>query len=48
MSSEIINSSVVFQERVEMREAILDNKGDRTQKESDIWRAGGEAKRKKD
>jgi hypothetical protein len=48
MSSETTNSRVVSQETVEVREAILDDKGDRTQKESDIWWAGGEAKRKKD
>ena len=37
MSSGATNSRVIFWEKVELRETISDDKGIRTQKESDIW-----------
>jgi hypothetical protein len=46
VNSGVTNLRLVFRERVEMREAIFDYEGDRAQKESDIWWASGETKRK--
>lgn len=37
MSSETTSTKVVLQERVEVREAMLNDEDDRTQKELDIW-----------
>lgn len=47
MSSETTSTKVVLQERVEVREVMLNDEDDRTQKELDIGWANGEAKEEK-
>lgn len=45
-SSGATNPRVIFWERVEVREAVFNDEGNRAQKESDIESTSGEIKRK--